>query len=111
MPKAKELGEYKWLELTAQSISALEDRLAGNSKRPKSTTMGEFLLEAKHLVGVSLVDGWIAEGTTHPAAIIKRMREELGKRRVSATTAERSNGSLNDVVPESHSDDEDDIPF
>ncbi len=114
MTTQRTLDDMRSLELTPRNIDQLERALTVN--RPCGGPMGmkDFVIAAEHLVGASLAQLWMKEGTATPTAIIAKMREEVAKRQKAIARVNggrRSGGSLAEVVPDRDIGAEDDIPF
>lgn len=96
----KESSKSTWLEMTPKTITALRKR------SEKGMSLKDFLAEAEHIAGESLIASWVASGHTTFDAILGRMDQERLYRDTAVAQSYVEDSVARPVVPE-----QDDIPF
>lgn len=96
----KESSKSTWLEMTPSTIAGLRRR------SEKGMGLKDFLAEAEHIAGESLVASWIASGHTTFDAILTKMDQERVYRASAVAQSHAEDTVARPVVPE-----QDDIPF
>ncbi len=96
----KESPKSTRLEMTPKTIAGLRKR------SQEGLSLKDFLIEAEHIAGKSLITSWIASGHNTFEALLLKMEEEQESRASAVPQAYFEELVAKRVVPE-----QDDIPF